>query len=251
MVVDIGGTWTRIKTDKLEKIRTEKDVFAKIMKKALENNEKIIKISFAGQVENGIIKSAPNIDVKNFNVKEYFEKYGINVKIDNDLKCAVRAESEYFKSRNIIAIYCGTGLGMGAIINGALIKGAHNLATEIGHIPYKKAPFKCGCGKNDCVELFASGSGLEKWCEYENIKFQSLEKLKNTHIFKNFLNAFSFAISTAIILFNPQIAVLGGGVVLSNKWLLDELRLDLPKFTNCEIKLSGLENPCLKGAELL
>ncbi len=91
-------------------------------------------------------------------------------RIENDLNSAVLAERLYWKSDNIIAIYIGTGIGAGIISNGILIKGNLGFAGEIGHIPFKKAPFNCGCGKDNCIELFCSGGAILKWADYLNPK---------------------------------------------------------------------------------
>ncbi len=229
------------------------------------NGIKTIGISYAGQIEDGVIINSPNIDVDVANIREYFKtKYNISLYIQNDLTCAVIAEAQMRKSQNISALYVGTGLGLGVISDGRVIKGNHNLACEIGHIPYKKAPFKCGCGKNNCIENFASGAGIIKWMNFYGLRGKAtLEALKNEknqkakEILKEFEEALLYAVGSTITLFNPEILVLGGGIMEANPYLIDMLLSNIgdfalkPSLKDCKIVKSELKNAPLIGASLL
>jgi len=186
--VDIGGTYLRANIYENEVIKkTFKDNSRDIgLAEWIENilfendNIKYINISFAGQVKDGKILSAPNIKIDKADIKNYFEsKFGVELFIQNDINYAVLKEAEYFKSEDICAIYIGTGLGLGVVSSGNLITGVNGVATELGHIPYKKAPFLCGCGKDNCIELFASGIALQRWKNHYKIDERlTLEELK-------------------------------------------------------------------------
>ena len=249
IAVDIGGTYLRYEIEgKTQKIKIQDIDIENFLKKLIKkyNIEKMA-ISYAGQVYNGDIISSPN--AKKFNPKNLKIPYIL----ENDLNCAALAESEYFKKDYLVAIYSGTGLGSGIIENGKIVRGYKNLAGEIGHIPYKKAPFKCGCGKDNCLELFASGSGIEKWAE----KLGCEKDLKTTcsEIKQNYEKALLFGIATALTLFNPEILVLGGGVIKNNSYLIDMVKENIknyaPFFAISKIVLSELEDASLKGAKLL
>ncbi|EQB34837.1 hypothetical protein M947_10225 [Sulfurimonas hongkongensis] len=230
LVIDAGGTHLRAeiyREDKLLKKLNEKSSavgLASWIETIIKeySDVKTICISYAGQVKNGVIISAPNIKVDIHEIKEYFkEKYEIGLFIENDLNCAVLAEGTYLKEEDICAVYVGTGLGLGVVSSGNLITGFSGVATELGHIPYKEAPFECGCGKDNCIELFASGSALAKWKKHKNIDSKlTLQELKETpefsEIYEEFELALLYAISTAITLFNPKVVVLGGGIIESN-----------------------------------
>jgi len=54
----------------------------------------------------------------------------------------------------------GTGLAAGFVLSGALRRGAHGAAGEIGHVPVDPAGALCSCGQRGCLELSASGSAL-------------------------------------------------------------------------------------------
>jgi len=248
LAVDIGGTYLRYDINGVKKIEIKNIDIEEFLKKLIKKyNVKKIAISFAGQVYKGEIFSSPN--AKKFNPKNLKIPYIL----ENDLNCAALAQSYYFKSKFLVALYSGTGVGSGIIENGKIIRGYKNLAGEIGHIPYKKAPFKCGCGKDNCIELFASGSGIEKWA-----KFLGCEKdLKTTckKIKQNYEKALLFGVATVLTLFNPEILVLGGGVIKNNPYLVKIVKENIknyaPSFAVSKIVLSELEEASLKGAKLL
>lgn len=224
-----------------------------------------IGISYAGQVHEGSILSAPNVTMDETNIKEVvLSRYGIQLEIDNDLNCAAMAEAQYWQSSSVAALYVGTGIGAAVIDEGRLVRGSQNLSFEIGHIPYRTAPFLCGCGRDNCVELFASGSGMGKWLQYYGSEqCINLEQFKNSHIEHEHLIATEFetallhAAGTLVTLANPEFLVLGGGIVEKNPYLIDYLKEHLPLCTLAptlkalRIELSQLKNGPLLGAKLL
>jgi len=264
LYIDIGGTNLRAEIHGLADViyenssSTELDLVEYIERKLDQYKEiDFVGISYAGQVKDGVIISAPNIEVSKKEIKKYFEeKYEISLEIENDLNCAVIAEADYFKEKNLVAIYIGTGIGSGFVENGKLVHSNSNLVGEIGHIPYKKAPFKCGCGKDNCIELFASGSALQKWSKEENVNLQKL-KQADSEIASQFEEALLHAIAIAITLFNPKVLVLGGGVVEKNGYLLDLVKSSIKKYApvfslnDLEIKKTELTNAAMSGVKLL
>lgn len=273
LAIDAGGTNLRAKIYqnaqeiKSYSAKSKESDFGAWIEDILKNNPEIktVCISYAGQVSNSRIIDSPNIKIDKLDLKEYFEiNYKIKLFIENDLKCAVLAESKEHKSKNICALYVGTGIGLGVIENERLIKGSGNFATEIGHIPFSPAPFQCGCGRENCLELFASGSGLEKWIKYYNLNCDvSLVTLKNKidpnakKILDQFEKALLYAAGCVITLFNPEILVLGGGIMESNPYLLDLVRSNINQYAlktslkSVRIIQSNLSEAPLVGAILL
>lgn len=265
--VDVGGTFLRyelrkngvvVQTDSIKSLEIGLSAYVEnILEQYKEIKE--IYISFAGQVKDGVILASPNVKIDNFNIKAYFEeKYHVEFFIENDLNCAVLAEANYLKSSDVAALYVGSGLGLGVLSNGQLIRGSGSIATELGHIPYKEAPFKCGCGKSNCLELFVSGVALDKWKNFEKIdKTYLLNDLKGSNIYKEFIEALLHGVAITITLFNPEILVLGGGIIQSNPELHDIVIKSIEKYAmpislkNIEIKNTKLTNASLEGAFLL
>lgn len=220
-----------------------------------------IGISFAGQVKDGVIISAPNIQIDEHHIKTRVEEeYSVTLHIDNDLNCAILAEANEFKVKNIAALYVGTGLGLGVMESGKVVRGFGNVATELGHIPYKKAPFLCGCSRDNCLELYASGSAISKWIKYKNISCNgSLQELKSIDplLADMFHEALLVAAGTTLTLFNPKVLVLGGGVIEANPYLEDLILKNIKNYTlsnsleDLTICRSRVQNAPIKGALLL
>ncbi len=232
LIVDAGGTNFRalLETDGRETKRfhadyTQRGFLALLEEGVCQHGPDVVSISFAGQIEDGTIKSSPNIPIAPMNIARYFrEKYDVELFIDNDLNCAALAESEYFGVDHTLVVYSGTGLGGAYVSGGKILRGAHNQALEIGHIPYKKTPLLCGCGKSDCIELFASGSGIAKRIKLLGLEdkneLENLIKSEDTRlreIYDDYIDAMGFALGSAITLLNPSLIVLGGGVYNANR----------------------------------
>ncbi len=271
LFIDIGGT--HIRSEILSEEGSVEDIYPSheigllsyIDKQvSLYPNISFIGISYAGQVNNGKIVSSPNINIDEYEITSVVNsRYGIPLIIDNDLNCAVRAESVYWKSENIAALFVGTGIGAAVIDHGNLVRGCRNMAYEIGHIPYQNAPFLCGCGRNNCIELFASGSGLTKWLtHFGSLNHPDLNQLKTSSendrlIASRFEEAFLHAAGVLVTLSNPEILVLGGGVIEQNPYLGTLLSEKLKDYAlraslkELRIEISALKNAPLEGAKLL
>ncbi|GAX87458.1 glucokinase [Lebetimonas natsushimae] len=230
LAIDIGGTFFRYKFGDVFEIKKTKniDIIDEILKLIKTFKPERLGISFAGQVFDGKILSSPNIKVKEIDLKKLIK---IPFILENDLNCAAVAESRYYNCDFLVALYSGTGLGAGIVENGKLLRGYMNLAGEIGHIPYKETPFVCGCGKNDCLEFFASS------------------KVEKVGTFEDYKEALSKAVGTVAALFNPQIIVLGGGYYLHHRFEIDQKYI--PNFDKLKIKVTKLKDASLSGAEIL
>jgi glucokinase len=271
--IDIGGTYLRYelkkngKTVERASLKTAQTGLCSFLETILKKEKKIsaVFVAYAGQVREGVILSSPNIIIDKHNIKAYIEAtYNVKLFIENDLNCAVLAEAKSSKVEDICAVYAGTGLGLGVISSSTLIKGADNIATELGHIPYKESPFTCKCGKDNCIELFCSGSGLLRWKEHYKLKAQlSLEQLgqskndKAQKIYNEFMQALLHALGTTITLFNPKVLVLGGGLIMHNRYLEKIIQERIKAYAlplalqNIKIRISQLEDASLEGAFLL
>ena len=88
----------------------------------------------------------------------------IRVVIDSDRACYLMGETWRGVAkgcRNAIFLAVGTGIGAGILIDGRILRGAHDIAGAIGWLALDR-PFRreyVGCG---CFEYHASGPGLAK-----------------------------------------------------------------------------------------
>jgi glucokinase len=114
----------------------------------------------------GKILSPPNlpgwddIPIRDF-LSERFP--GPVVLVENDANATALAEHRWGAGRgvaNLAYLTCGTGIGAGIILNGALYRGKSDLAGEVGHAVIVPEGPVCLCGKRGCLEALASGSAI-------------------------------------------------------------------------------------------
>ena len=121
LAIDIGGTWLRWESVGEEefcgKIPSSQTDLIDFIEATLKEYPQIdaVAVSFAGQVHDGTILSAPNIRVKEHEIRDWLEaKYGIRLLIENDLNCAALAESVYWNSPYLCALYSDSSSGEAA-----------------------------------------------------------------------------------------------------------------------------------------
>ncbi|HVD69417.1 MAG TPA: ROK family protein [Actinomycetota bacterium] len=125
-----------------------------------------IGISAAGLVEagTGIMRYAPNLSWRDAPLVERIGgTFGLPTVADNDNNAAAWGEYRFGIGRghaNILLVGVGTGIGGGIIADGALLRGAHGFAAEIGHTIVEPDGPVCGCGNHGCWEQLASGSAI-------------------------------------------------------------------------------------------
>jgi len=268
LTIDYGGTNFRYQLDNSDSMTLPSqsvDLVAFLDDTIVKYPIRSIAISFAGQIRDGVILSAPNIALQNLDIKQTIEqKHSIPLAIDNDLKCAARYENAIHTDANTLAVlYIGTGFGSTLVDRDKILSGHNNFAGEIGHIPYQKTPFRCGCGRDDCLELTLSGSALQKWAEYYhlNLPVITLETVqsskKGEQIHQNFLDALAHSFFTLLNLFDPDCFIYGGSVIQHNPQLIDYLKecYNSSSFSTIrkapKILLSSSDNGALEGAKLL
>lgn len=143
-----------------------------------------------------------------------------------------------------------TGLGLGVMIAGELLKGSSGLAGELGHLPMVPDGVQCGCGRLGCLETIASDTALARVVsnrlgEEINIE-QVVERVCNGEIqvdqeLQWVSQGLVFALVTAINLFNPQTLFVHSRIFDLDAGLLDRLieqteaKALAPAFRNCRI----------------
>jgi glucokinase len=108
---------------------------------------------------------APNLAWRNEPLRERVSaRIGLPVVVENDANAAAWAEFRYGAARDatesMALLTVGTGIGGGLIVGGSLVRGMHGMAGEIGHTRVVPDGRPCRCGRNGCLEQYASGSAL-------------------------------------------------------------------------------------------
>ena len=79
-------------------------------------------------------------------------KFGVPVAVETDARAAAWGEFRFggHRARTLLAVFVGTGVGSGAVLDGALWTGSGDGAGDLGHtrvVPYGLA---CPCGGHGC-----------------------------------------------------------------------------------------------------
>src|SRR5213082_2022388 len=67
----------------------------------------------------------------------------------------------------MLAVFVGSGVGGGIIVNGSLYHGAHGGAGEIGHMVVRAGGPRCGCGRAGCLEAMAARDAVARYVAQE------------------------------------------------------------------------------------
>ena len=154
---------------------------------------------------------------------DYFERvWGVPVVLDRDTNFLMRHDMHVHgigPDQIVIGCYVGTGLGNAIAIDGNLYVGAHGVAGELGHIPVVGHDEPCGCGNRGCIEPLASGAGLRDLhtAHFPGTPFPEVfTRHADTPEIERFLDLLAQAIATEVTLFDPDVVLLGGGVISMN-----------------------------------
>lgn len=133
----------------------------------LKNSEiKAVCLGVPGSVNpyTGKIGLAPNLGLKNFNIKEKLQKkVPFPVLVENDVNLGALGVKRFGvgkNSTNMLAIFIGTGIGGALLFDRKLYRGSNYIAGEIGHTIIDEQGPLCGCGKHGCLEAIASRTAI-------------------------------------------------------------------------------------------
>ncbi len=279
--IDIGGTNIRIgainenddlvfeyKESTFENVTNSEDLYNKIIKliKMVPNYESIkaIGIGAPGSVDRklGQIITSKNITfLKNLPLVEKLNK-NLNkpIFLENDARVATFAEAicGKGKDKNIVCyITISTGLGGGLVINKEIYNGSNNLGAYFARMILD--------GEHTSHSLISGTALLEQAREKINKNIKStlevfdLEKDNNPiakEIIKNFKRNLTVLLLNISSTINPDIIILGGGVLKSkDSFLLDVINSFKekahPLAKNTIIETTKFEEPGIIGASIL
>jgi glucokinase len=138
-----------------------------------------------------------------------------------------------------VALYVGTGIGAGVVLNGEPLAGTHNLAAEAGHATFEPGGEVCACGRRGCFEAYAGGRSLARRTRrllaqggrgaapVDAAAVLALVRRGDpaaVAVWEEAVEAVRTLAWNLTVLFDPDALVLGGGVVRGAPELLDAVR---------------------------
>ncbi len=117
------------------------------------------------EVATGAVQQAPNIaDLDSLDVVGMLRReFGCDLLVENDINLAALGEQWQGRGqeqRNLAFIALGSGLGMGLVIDGRLMRGARGAAGEIGYLPFGADPFAPESRRAGALERVTGAQGL-------------------------------------------------------------------------------------------
>ena len=267
-------------------IATEKILY-NILNIKEKNNILGIGISSAGPIDpnTGTYNHSPNLSSwHGKSMKKTLEQVtNLPVFFGHDATLAALAEvthGEFKNSENLIYITISTGIGGGIIANNKMITGKSG-SIELGHMIVNPGGEKCNIGCVGCLEGCASGPAIVNITKklYDNYSDEdALKKMTNLDkknlttkiifdaekmgsdlsrkIVQDTLKHISTGIINLLNIFDPEVIILGGGVINSLRSYWSELqnmsnKRALPGHRKTPIKITSLEEDvCLLGASV-
>jgi len=247
-------------------------------------------LGIAGQIwlGNGVVALAPNLGWRDVPFGAMLEqRFGQPVRMVNDLNAIAFGESICGAgegTQDMICVFVGTGVGMGAVAGGRVVEGADGMATELGHVKVDSVLTgrTCGCGERGCLEAYASGRHLpalviakhqegltSEWvasCQDDPSKLTADRIDEHAAagdracqaLWIDIAEILGQAIGNTVTLFNPRVLVLGGGVLTSAPSLMTMVHTSIRRYAgasaraNLDVRSTTLvDNAGVIGSALL
>jgi glucokinase len=184
----------------------------------------------------GIARYSANIGWRELAIRDQVRhRVGLPVAIEHDVRAAGLAEATLGAAKGIadaLFVGIGTGIAAASIVGGRLVPGAGSLAGEIGHLPAVPGGEPCACGQHGCLERYASASAIARRYRAragrpataaEVIGLAERGDPVAGAIFDEALDALARTLIGCVLLLDPELIVLGGGLSLAGDVLLRPL----------------------------
>jgi glucokinase len=160
---------------------------------------------------------------------------GVTVRIDSDRAACVLGEAWCGAARgceNIAFVTVGTGIGVGLLVDGRVLRGHADIAGAIGWLAVRQ-PYVPGYRACGCLEYHASGPGLLKVARERGSKTTNTNDLFDaydagdpiaTTVLDDAVAFWGMMAANLVSLFNPQMIVFGGGIFGPAARFLDRIR---------------------------
>jgi glucokinase len=208
-------------------------------------------------IAQGIVLLTPNLGWTNLPLRARLAAgLGVAAALENDANCAVQAEcwvGAAQRGRKVIGLTVGTGIGGGIVIDQQLYHGASDAAGEFGHMVIDVNGPVCGCGNRGCLEAFASGVNIARRAR-EMLAAGTPSALRDLvggdtsrvtaelvyraagsgdplaqEVADDTARYLGIGVANLLNIFNPDVAVILGGVARAGEQLFEPLRREVAR----------------------
>ena len=187
--------------------------------------------------EEGIAVYAANLGWRQLPLRQIVaDAVGLPVILDHDVRAAGLAEFELGAGQGlqeVLFVALGTGVAAAVITRGQVATGATGRAGELGHLPVFPEGEWCACGQRGCTETYASAASLaRRYAAASGISDVRAEDVISRaasgdsladRIFNDAITALGRALVNYVLIMDPELILIGGGMGASGAALLDPL----------------------------
>jgi len=218
-------------------------------------------VACAGQIHapTGVVVQAANLGWRDVPLAATLASaFAVPVTVENDVRAAAWGEYRFGVHRgagSLLAVFVGTGVGSGVVLDGQLWCGAGNAAGELGHTQVVPDGPSCACGARGCLEQYVSGNGFRRRfrdalaadvkTRLAELTQDDPEALEATmvaaaansgdelarQLWGDATRYLTMAVANYVTLINPEILVLGGGLFEALPELFDAVAGGILKAT--------------------
>lgn len=209
--------------------------------------------------QRGIVLRAPHLTWENIPLRSILEtRLKKPVFVDNEANAGALGEKLYGQGRyasSLLYVSAGTGIGVGIVMGGELIRGEAGMAGEFGHMCIDQHGPRCSCGNLGCWELYASEQALAQ--AYQKLSGQELEfeailkryRASEPHAVQAFHTigqALGLGVASLINGLNPAMVIVGNRLAEGGASIVDSVqqaireRCLIAPFSKVHVQLSSL-----------
>ncbi len=201
----------------------------------------------------GRVLDSTNIPLEEIDFKhEMAQRLGVPVEIDNDANAACLAEVRIGAARDaehVVMLTLGTGVGGGLVLDGELYRGWYGTAGELGHMSIQEdgPPCQGHCTNRGCLEVLCSATGVlaaaNAIADERPHGTLAAARSSGTDLYAHFVitearsgspeardvfrivgRHLGVGIANYVNIFNPELVVIGGGIIAAGELLLEPAR---------------------------
>lgn len=195
----------------------------------------------AVDVSAGIARYSANLGWRDVPLRDLLiADLGLPVTVEHDVRAAGWAEVVLGRARDVadcLIMIIGTGIA-GVVRSGAtMLRGAGDLAGEIGHVPVYPDGDICACGMVGCLETYASAAAVARRYQARSGRVRDARAVAAAResdpvageVWQEATQALALALTTYTMLLDPAAIVLGGGLAEAGEALLAPVRGELSR----------------------
>jgi glucokinase-like ROK family protein len=203
----------------------------------------------------GVIALAPNLDWAEVPLRDMLQQaLGLPVIVHNVTNSGAIAEGRVGAAkgvRSFVWVYVGSGVGAGIFIDGQVFPGTKGFSGEIGHCPVLDDGPVCSCGLRGCLETLVSGKAIARIAEaaaagseptllksagrpLDSIAVHDAARAGDAvarRILAEVGDHLGMGLSYLINLLDPELIVLGGGVMEASDYIVETARAAIARHT--------------------